>query len=135
MRPFAFRSVRPAAVLPVLIVLGLALAGGPAGAQDAPKYRDHAALTSALQALAAAHKQEARLASIGKSRGGRDIWALVIASPGGVPPAKRPGLLVAAGFEGDHLVGSEIALAVARYLLENAGSDAAVKDRLATSTI
>jgi hypothetical protein len=135
MRPLPFRLVRPAAVLPVLIVLGLALTGGPAGAQDAPKYRDHAALTSALQALAGAHKQEARLASIGKSRGGRDLWALEIATPGGVPPAKRPGLLIAAGFEGDHLVGSEIALAVARHLLENAGSDAAVKDRLATSTI
>ncbi len=135
MRPLPFKLVRPAAALPALVVLVLALAGGPAGAQDPPRYRDHAALTSALQALAAAHKPAARLASIGKSRGGRDVWALEIAAPGGVAPDKRPALLVAAGFEGDHLVGSEIALSVARYLLENAGSDAAVKDRLATSTV
>jgi hypothetical protein len=129
------RFARPAAALPVLIVLGLALAGGPSAAQAPPGYHDHAALTSAVQALAGAHKPLARLESIGRSRGGRDIWALEIATPGGVPPAKRPALLVAAGFEGDHLVGSEIALAVARYLLENAASDAAVKDRLTTSTI
>ena len=134
MRPLPFRLVRPAAALPVL-VLALALAVGPAAAQAPPAYHNYAALTSALQALAGAHKPAARLGSIGKSRGGRDIWAVEIASPGGVPPAKRPALLVAAGFEGDHLVGSEIALAVARYLLENADTDAAVKERLASSTI
>jgi hypothetical protein len=134
-RPNPIRLVRPAVALPVLVLLVLALAGGPAGAQDQPKYHDHAGLTSALRALAGAHKPAVRLESIGKSRGGRDIWALEIAGPGEVAPAKRPALLIAAGFEGDHLVGSEIALAVARYLLENRDTDAAVKDRLAAATI
>jgi hypothetical protein len=134
-RPIPFRLVRPAAALPVLVLLVLALAGGPAGAQDQPRYRDHAGLTSALRALAGAHKTAARLESIGKSRGGRDIWVLEIAGPGEVAPAKRPALLVAAGFEGDHLVGGEISLAVARYLLENRDTDAAVKDRLTASTV
>jgi Zinc carboxypeptidase len=134
-RSFMTRSSRPAASLPVLVLLGLALAALPAAAQDAPKYRDQAALTAALKALAAAPASAARLASIGKSRGGRDIWALEIALPAGVAPDKRPALLVAAGFEGDHLVGTEIALSVAEYLAKNAASDAAVKDRLASSTI
>jgi hypothetical protein len=129
------RSVRPAALVPVLVVLGLAWAGGPAAAQDAPEYHDQAALTAALKALAAAPPSAVRLASIGKSRGGRDIWALEIALPGGVAPDKRPALLVAAGFEGDHLVGTEIALAVAEFLAKSAASDAAVKDRLSGSTI
>ncbi len=135
MRPIPFRLVRPAAALPVLVLLVLAMAGGPAGAQDQPKYHDHAGLTSALRALAGAHKPAAKLESIGKSRGGRDIWALEIAGPGAVPPEKRPALLVAAGFEGDHLAGGEISLAVARYLLENKDTDQAVKDRLATTTV
>lgn len=135
MRPLPFKFVRPAAVLPVLVVLGLALAAGPAAAQDAPKYHDQAALTAALKVLAAGPNTVARLASIGKSRGGRDIWALEIAGPGGVAPDKRPALLVAAGFEGDHLVGTEIALAVAEFLAKSAASDAAVKDRLSGSTI
>jgi hypothetical protein len=129
------RSVRPAAVLPVLIVLGLAWAGIPAAAQDAPRYHDQAALSAALKSLAAAPSQAGRLTSIGKTRGGRDIWALEIALPGPVAPDKRPALLVVGGFEGDHLVGTEIALAVAEFLVKNAAADAAVKDRLSSSTV
>jgi hypothetical protein len=134
-RPFLARSLRPAATLPVLLVLGLALTAGPAAAQEQPKYHTYAEMTAALQALAGAHKTTARLESIGKTRGGRDIWALEIANPDGVPPAKRPALLVAANFEGDHLVGSEIALSVAGYLLKNYPSNAEVKERLDNSTI
>ncbi|HSA94404.1 MAG TPA: M14 family metallopeptidase [Acidobacteriota bacterium] len=134
-RSFLIRSPRWAIALPVLTVLGLALAGLPAPAQDAPKYHDQAALSSALQALAAANKPAAKLASIGKSRGGRDIWVLEIANPGPIAPDKRPALLIAAGFEGDHLVGGEIALAVARALLEGRSSDAATKEGLNASTI
>ena len=135
MRSFMIKSPRPAPVLPVLIVLGLVLAGVPAGAQAPPKYHDHAALTKALQALVGAARATARLESIAKTRGGRDIWALEIANPGGVPPGKRPALLIAAGFEGDHLVGSEIALSVAESLVKNAASDPEVKSRLDGSTI
>jgi hypothetical protein len=92
-------------------------------------------MTSGLQSLAGAHKTIARLESIGKTRGGRDIWALELANPTGVPPAKRPALLIAAGFEGDHLVGSEIALSVAGHLLKNYPADPDVKQRLDNSTI
>jgi len=134
-RTFLTSSARPARALPVLIVLGIALAARPAGAQDQPRYHDHAALTKALQALAGPAQATAKLESIGKTRGGRDIWALTIAGAGAVPPAKRPALLVAAGFEGGYLAGSEIALAAAASLLKSAGSDAAVKDRLAATAI
>ncbi len=43
---------------------------------------------------------------------------------------ERPGLLVAANFEGDHLVGSEIALFLADYLAGSYATDATVKERL-----
>ena len=135
MRSFMTRSVRPALVLPVLIALGLSLAGVPAGAQDPPKYHNYAELAKAVQALAGSAKTAVRLESIGRTRGGRDIWALEIANPGGVAPAGRPALLIAAGFEGDHLVGSEIALSVAETFLKGAGSDPEIKQRLDTSTI
>ena len=135
MRRILARFNRPAAALPVLLVLGLALTAGLAAAQETPRYHTHAELTVALQALAGANKTIARLESIGKTRGGRDIWALEIANPAGVPPAKRPALLVAANFEGDHLVGSEIALSVAGYLLKNYPADPSVKQRLDNSTI
>lgn len=134
-RPFMTRFARPAAVLPVLMILGLALAGGPAVAQSPPRYHTYAEMTSALQALAGAHKTIARVESIGKTRGGRDIWAIEIANPAGVPPAKRPALLVAANFEADNLAGSEIALAVTEFLLQNYPGNAEVKQRLDNSTI
>lgn len=135
MCPSSHGSARPAVVLPVLLAFLLICSAAPATAQERAAYRDYAALTKAVHALAGANQALVRVESIGKSRGGRDIWALEIALPVGVKPAKRPALLIAAGFEGDHLVGSEIALAIARYLLENAVADAAVKDRLSTSTI
>lgn len=135
MRRILARFNRPAAILPVLLVLGLALTAGSAAAQDPPRYHTYAEMTAALQSLAGAHKTIVRLSSIGKTSGGRDIWALEIANPAGVPPAKRPALLVAANFEGDHLVGSEIALSVAGYLLKNYPADPDVKQRLDNSTI
>ncbi len=122
MRPFLTRLRRPAAWLPVLAVLAL----GPAAAQDKAAYRDHAAMTKAVQALAAANKAAVKVESIGKTRGGRDLWVLEIAKPGAVAPDKRPALLVAAGFEGDHLVGTEIALAVAAALAKDPSSEATV---------
>jgi murein tripeptide amidase MpaA len=134
-RPFLTRSHRPAALLPLLAVLALGFAAGPAAAQVQPGYHDHAALTKAVQALAAANKAVVKVESIGKTRGGRDIWALEIANAGAVAPAKRPALLIAAGFEGDHLGGTEIALAVAEYLAKNAAADAAVKARLDGGTV
>jgi hypothetical protein len=124
-----------AVIVPALLVMGLAAAAGTALAQNAPRYHTYAEMTAALQSLAGAHKTIARIASIGKTRGGRDIWAVEIANPTGVPPAKRPALLVAANFEADHLVGSEIALSAVEFLLNNYPGNAEVKDRLDNSTI
>ncbi len=135
MRSSMIRTLRPAAVLPALVVLGFALAAGPAPAQEPLKYHDQAGLTKALQGLAAAHKSVTRLESIGKSGEGRDIWALRIAGAGPVAPDERPALLIVAGLEGDHLAGSEIALAAASDLLTKAGSDPAVRERLAGATV
>lgn len=135
MRSIPNRIVRPAVVLPVLLGFLLGLTAGPAAAQERSAYRDHAALTKAVQALAGANKTLVRVASIGKSRGGRDLWAIEIAGPGAVPPGKRPALLVAAGFEGDDLTGTELALAVAEHLAKNASADPAVKQRLDASTV
>ncbi len=86
-RSLMTKSVRPAFVLPVLIALGITLAAAPAGAQDPPKYHSYAELAKAVQALAGAGQTAVRVESIGRTRGGRDIWALEIANPGGIAPA------------------------------------------------
>ena len=136
MRPILtwLRHLAPAAPL-MLIVLGVAVASGPARAQDFTKYHNYAELSGMLQTMADAHKDIARLVSIGKTVGGRDIWAVEIANPAGVPVKDRPGLLVAANFEADHLIGSEIALAVVDGLLKGYPANADIKNRLDNSVI
>jgi hypothetical protein len=106
------------------------LAAPCAAAADFTKYHTFQELTAELKAIAAANPSIARLTSIGKTREGRDIWALEIANPAGTPVDQRPGLLVAANFEGDHVIGSELALYVADFFVRGYTSDATVKQRL-----
>ncbi|MCX6538036.1 MAG: M14 family metallopeptidase [Acidobacteria bacterium] len=102
----------------------------PTGAADTTKYHTYAELSAALKAAVTAHPNLATLVSIGKSAEGRDIWAIEIANASGTPVDQRPGLLIAANFEGDHVIGSELAVYLADYLLTSYASDAAVKQRL-----
>jgi hypothetical protein len=114
-------------VLLLLVLAGSAIAAGPAAAQDFSKYHSYAELTGAVKSLVDGHKNLARIGSVGKTLGGRDVWVVEIANPAGVPLKDRPGLLVAANFEGDHLIGSEIALFVIADLLQKYPADAEVK--------
>ena len=58
------------------------------------------------------------------------MWAVEIANAAGTPVDARPALLVAANFEGDQLIGSELALYLARHLATSYASDAQVKKLL-----
>jgi len=113
-----------------LAAMVLSLAAEPAGTTDFARYHNYQELADALRAIAGAHADLARLVSIGRTGEGRDIWAVEIANPAGTPVDERPALLVAANFEGDHLIGSELALFLADYLLGAYASDATVKQRL-----
>ena len=101
-----------------------------AGAADFTKYHNHQELSAALKAAVAAHPDIARISSIGRTREGRDLWAVEIANRAGTPVAERPALLVAANFEGDHLIGSELALFLVEHLLNGYAGDATIKQRL-----
>jgi hypothetical protein len=105
------------AVALALLVFGLA---GAAAAQDFTKYHTYAEMTTWLQGLAGANKAFVKLESIGQTLEKRDLWALEIANPAGIPPGERPALLIAADFEGEHLFGSELAMFVADTLVKNA---------------
>ena len=106
-----------------------------ATAADFAKYHTFQELTAELKAIAAANPSIARITSIGKTREGRDIWAVEIANPAGTPVDQRPALLVAANFEGDHVIGSELALYLADFFVRGYATDAAVKQRLDTSVV
>jgi len=105
--------------VPALAIAALVLAGA-GGAQDLSKYLTYGEMTAWLKGLAGANKALVKLESIGQTLEKRDLWALEIANPGGGTSGERPGLLIAANFEGDHLYGSALAMFVADYLVKNA---------------
>lgn len=98
--------------------------------QTASSYQNYDQLTQAAKMLVDSHKDLATIESIGKTTGGRDIWVMTIARPGIIPVEERPGLLIAANFEGDHLIGSSLSLEIARYLIGGYTTDEAVKASL-----
>lgn len=95
--------------------------------QDYAKYQSYDEMTKSLKQMVKSGKKFAKLESIGKSLQGRDIWLVTIANPAGVALSDRPGLLVAANFEGDHLIGSQLSLGMIDYLLKKYGADPEVK--------
>ena len=99
-------------------------------AQDFSKYHTYDELTRALRLMVNEHRNIAKLESIGKTLEGRDILLVEIANPKGVPVEQRPALFIGANFEGDHLIGSEIALYIVDYLLKNYNSNSEVKEKI-----
>lgn len=114
---------------------GLTLAAGilifvPGFQGDDSQYRTYDEMTAALRRTVRAHSDIARMESLGNTIEGRDIWMIEIANRSGTPLDARPGLLIVANLEGDHLVGSELAVRTVEYLLANYESDPEVKDRV-----
>jgi len=99
-------------------------------AADYTKYHTYDEMTAALRDLAKTHAKIAKLVEVAKTREGRTIWAIEIANPAGTPVAERPALLIAANFEGDQLIGSELALYVAEQLLTGYAGNETIKARL-----
>jgi hypothetical protein len=71
------------------------------------------------------------MVSLGTTLEGREIWQVTVGNPRGAPLDQRPGLLVVGNLEGDHLVGSHLALEAIRYLIQNADQED-VRDALDT---
>jgi len=100
----------------------------PAGAPVDPKvparwnyYRDYAEATKLLEALAAAHPQRAKLASLGKSYGGREMWLLTITNFQQGSDREKPAFMIAGAIHANEIQGTEVTLYTAWYLLEMYG--------------
>ncbi len=96
----------------------------------AQTYSDHAKITQRLKTLESSHAQAAKLTSLAKTTGGKDVWLLEL---GTGDRAAHPAVVVLGGVEGSHLLGSELALGFAEKLLASETSDS-VKTLLATTT-
>jgi len=147
-------SFRCGHAIPIALVAGFALTGlaNLAIAQDEPAasdqpapvepaaparlYMTHADLTQALRSLAREHADLVSVTTIGKSREGRDLFAVRLAAAGDVDPESRPALLLTAGIDGDHLVGTDVAVEIAERLAAmNSDGDEGAKKLLSTHTV
>ncbi len=119
------RHAACAVVLTAAVYLAAPAAQVPASA----RYHTYDELTAELRALAKSHANLVRLVDLGRSHEGRSVWAVELANAGGsaTPTDARPALFVAANFEGDQIIGSEIALHLAGHLATAYATSAEVK--------
>ncbi|MFZ5518166.1 MAG: M14 family metallopeptidase [Candidatus Zhuqueibacterota bacterium] len=86
-------------------------------------YHNYKELTQALKELSTRYSKITRLSSIGTTGQGRDIWMLQLSGEKGMAPEQKQALLLCGNLEGDHVIGSEVALGIAKTLAAGYGSD------------
>lgn len=110
------------------ILCNLVLIASIVKAQDG--YSNFAAQSSRLTSLSKSYPQLTRLTSLTKTAGGKDIWQLTIGS-GNFD--QKPAVVIAGGIEGNHLLGTELAISFAENLLKSSTADS-IKSLLAKTT-
>lgn len=111
-------------LLALSLLLMLVVDPSPAVQTDAGSgYHNYQALTQAVRQLAQQNPQITKLITIGKTLKGRDIWLLQISGSQGPEAEVKQALLICGNLEGDHLIGSEVALGIAGHLINGYGKD------------
>ncbi len=89
----------------------------PVGAPADPKvpaqwnrYHDHRETTAILKSLAAKHPQCARLQSLGKSYGGREMWLLTITNFSKGEDHTKPAFWIDGALHANEIQGTEVTL-------------------------
>ena len=91
-------------------VLGMVLLCGCATlAQNSPIH-------DRVMAVTAAGKPAVQVLTFGQSREGRPLHMFQVAGPGDVAPSERPAILIVAGVDPMHRIGTDVALALAQRL-------------------
>jgi murein tripeptide amidase MpaA len=105
----------------------------PVGAPADPKapaqwnrYHDYAEATALMKRMVAAHPNLARLQSLGKSYGGREMWLLAVTNSKTGPDRGKPAFWIDGAIHANEIQGTEVALYTAWYLLEMYGRHDAV---------
>ncbi|MHC4180598.1 MAG: M14 family metallopeptidase, partial [Planctomycetota bacterium] len=100
----------------------------PVGAPADPKvsarwnrYHDYAEATKLLKAMAEAHPQRARLKSLGRSYGGREMWLLTVTNFQKGDDRAKPAFWIGGAIHANEIQGTQVTLYTAWYLLEMYG--------------
>jgi len=84
-------------------------------------YYTYEMINDALKKLHAAYPQLTQLDLVGKSEEGRDIYCMTVNNPKTGNKLDKPGIYVDANIHGNEIQGSEVALYLLDYLLDNYG--------------
>lgn len=120
--------MRIGGVCGVAAVATALLSSGGLPAQSS-EYLDYDGLTDELRALVNG-SSNARMRSIGTSHEGREVWLVEVSDPSGIPMNERPAVLVVGNLEGDHVVGSHLALETIRFLLNDPSAASVLSDQV-----
>jgi hypothetical protein len=93
-------------------------------------YSNSQQQSARINALAKSNSQLASVRSIAKTAGGKDIWMITI---GTGKTESKPAIAVVGGVQGNHLLGTELAIGFAEQILQAAASDS-IKTLLANTT-
>ncbi len=104
----------------VAVTAAVLVGSGGLQAQSS-EYLDYEALTRELRSLANG-SGNASMRSIATSHEGREVWLVEVGNPTGIPVDERPAVLVVGNLAGDHVVGSQLALEIIRFLLNDASA-------------
>lgn len=94
------------------------------------EYSNFQQLSARAAALAKANPDLVKIGSLTKTPGGKDLWMITI---GTGSTGAKPAIAVIGGVDGNHLLGTELAIGFAENLLKSAGSDS-IKTLLAKTT-
>jgi hypothetical protein len=84
-------------------------------------YSDYRKQAERLNSLVKSNPGKATLVSLGKTNGGKDIWQLTLGTGN---TEGKPAIAVVGGIEGNHLLGTELAIGFAENLLHPDSSSA-----------
>ena len=93
-------------------------------------YSSYQQQTARIQAMAASHPGVVQVKSLTKTNGAKDIWMITLGSGN---TQSKPAIALVGGVEGNHLLGTELAIGFAESLLRGAGTDS-IKSLLAKTT-
>jgi hypothetical protein len=86
----------------------------------AQEYSNYSRQSSRINALAKSYPQLAKVQSLTKTAGGKDIWQITI---GAGNTESKPAIAIIGGVEGNHLLGAELAIGFAESLLQASNTD------------
>jgi len=98
------------------------------------RYHTNAGLENIYRDIVKAHPRLAKMESIGKSVGGREIWVLTISDFSKGDPSRKPAMWVDGNIHGNEIQGSEFALYIAWYLTEMFPSNKFIQELLEQKT-